>query len=110
MSILNRIDDYLNEAKNFELSNLKIEKNARTKEIMINYNGSIFYIPMGEFDTIKFVSDDGKISTSTSIALANKKFAKYFTKEGIDYLKSEFKKIKSKGLTGENVYMHFHKK
>ena len=109
MNILDKIDNYLNEAK-FDVKKMKVEKDIRSKEIMINYNGAIFYIPFGKFDTIRFVSGDGKVDTSTSISLANSKFSKYFTKEGIEYLKNELQKIKSKGLTGDNVYSHFLKK
>jgi hypothetical protein len=104
MKILDKIDFILNEKKSdFKKENLKVEKN--NKEVIISYDGNMMYIPLKEFSIIRIASKDGKLDTTSSIALANKKLTKFFTKEGIEYLKSEFKKIDD--LTGDNVYNHF---
>jgi hypothetical protein len=104
MKILDKIELYLDEKKSdFKKENLKVEKN--NKEFILSYDGNMMYIPLKEFSIIRITSKDGKLDTTSSIALANKKLTKFFTKDGIEYLKSEFKKIDD--LTGINVYNYF---
>ena len=104
MNILDKIEQYLDEKKSdFKREILKVEKNK--KEVVITYDGNMMHIPLDKFSIMGVTSKDGLLNTSSSIALSNKKLTKYFTKQGIEYLRDEFKKIKD--LTGENVYKHF---